>query len=549
MKSGLPGFAGIALADILANGVAVMILLIVITIGTQYAREQEQLEQVDEVSLALSRDLAVAMVQNNLSASAPAYLHDYHNSPQDRRLDPRVMPILEMRRNTVRDHYTGKIWQRGELLQEDNDLDRHLAGFSPTQRRFIRLDIYDIPLFYILTSILRAHGISPGHWHFIGADAAARGDARGGGKDGENGGEDGDADAENGDADAENGGDTAADGDDGEPMAAGRGGLPGDVDIAYGGGGARYSPDAPQSPSAAGSPNEAAVDIDAAGAPLLGRARFRLAGQADAAAAPWQPTAAPRLEDVLAALLALLHDWQQTYDRGASPTASIAALSAGIGDAIERQTAPLGSSDSRTVENLVAHFTAYWPASEQRLAVSAERRSRPGPGTLRLLANQPLQTAAVAADTRAFVLRQLPGDKQVTLAVSRYPGLLSGVIALGERDAVLLMPARQQAMDQLRWRAVTLISPTFDDFTLGFVYAALQQREDALELLLAVDENIVSLDGAALYSQPQAVPRSDRWLLFFATLGICVLAAELMRRWARTRRRGAAARATLVAGG
>ena len=541
-RSALPGFAGIALADILANGVAVMILLIVITIGTQYEREQEQLEQVDEVSLALSRDLAIAMVMNNLSASAPAYLHDYANSPQDRQLDPRVMPVLELRRDVARDLYTGATWTRAELMLEDNDLDRHLDRFSAVQRRFIRLDVYDVPLFYLAMSILKSHGISPSHWHFMaaapGGDGGEAGDGDGGGGGGGDNGNGG-----NGGGGDDGGGD---DGGDGEPDAsadpgiASGGGLPHGVDIAYGGGtSADY---APATPAAASGAEESAIQMDAAGEPLLGRARFRLAGESGADASQMPVNAVPKVADALRALLWTLNDWQQTYDRGESPTASIARLGAGLGEALSRRVA-LGAEDSRTVARLVERFVSYWPEDETRLAAKLDDSERPGGEALRVGVNQPLHTVAAAPNTRAYVRRQLPADKQLTVAVSRYPELLAGVLTPVVRDAVLLMPARQQAPAQRRWRAVALVSPAFDDFMLGFVYAAL----DGDDALIAVDENAVSLDGAPLYSRPAAASTGDRWRLFLYTLGIAALIAAVVRRLAR--RRGAATGAAMTVPG
>jgi len=168
-----PGFAGVALADILANGVAMVIILIVITVSIRNAQEQERLEQAQDVSLLLSRELATSVVMNALPTSPPSVLHDYERSPLDQNPQHSVMPILELRRDGVRNRYNGRFWPRRELLLQDNSLDRYLQTFDDQQRRNIRLDVYSIRNFYLAMSILKSHQVRAAHWHFLGEAADA----------------------------------------------------------------------------------------------------------------------------------------------------------------------------------------------------------------------------------------------------------------------------------------------------------------------------------------------------------------------------------------
>ena len=163
----MPDFAGVALVDILANGVAMLIIVIVLTIAARMEREERYAEQAEEVATVMSRKFSTSLVLNSLAASPPARLHDYETSPLDQVLDPDLLPILELHREFVRELYSGTIWTRRDLLEEQGGLDAWLAGFSDERKTRLRVDVYDIPQFYLTMSILREHGIRVFHWHFI----------------------------------------------------------------------------------------------------------------------------------------------------------------------------------------------------------------------------------------------------------------------------------------------------------------------------------------------------------------------------------------------
>ena len=163
----MPDFAGVALVDILANGVAMLIIVIVVSIAARMEREERYAEQASEVAAVMSHKFSTSLVLNSLAASPPARLHDYETSPLDQILDPRILPILEMHRGFVREFYSGTIWTRRNLLEERSGLGTWLAGLTDDQKGRLRIDVYDVPQFYLTMSILREHSIRVYHWHFL----------------------------------------------------------------------------------------------------------------------------------------------------------------------------------------------------------------------------------------------------------------------------------------------------------------------------------------------------------------------------------------------
>ena len=172
----LPAFAGIALADILANGAAILILLIVIALAISHEKENKRLEDINDVTVLLSRDLATSVVMNGLPSSAPAWLHDYRDL--EYRKEFAYMPILELHAGYVRDYYNGHIFPFKSLLQpkDTNPLETFLASMNQNQLANIRVDVYDIQTFYVAMSIIQEYlGRLPRHWHFVGEAAASVG--------------------------------------------------------------------------------------------------------------------------------------------------------------------------------------------------------------------------------------------------------------------------------------------------------------------------------------------------------------------------------------
>ena len=172
----MPDFAGVALVDILANGVAMLIIVIVVSVAARMEREERQVEQASEVAAVMSHKFSTSLVLNSLAASPPARLHDYETSPLDQIIDPEILPILELHGGFVRDFHSGRTWPRRDLLREHSGFGAWVAGLGFEQRARLRVDVYDVPQFYLTMSILREHGIRVYHWHFL-AGALSPGEA------------------------------------------------------------------------------------------------------------------------------------------------------------------------------------------------------------------------------------------------------------------------------------------------------------------------------------------------------------------------------------
>ena len=170
----MPDFAGVALVDILANGVAMLIIVIVVSIAARMEREERYAEQASEIATVMSHKFSTSLVLNSLAASPPARLHDYETSPMDQILLPELLPILELHTTFVREFYSGTIWTRRDLLEEHGTFGAWLAGMNAGQASRMRIDVYDIPQFYLTMSILREHGIFVYHWHFLTGTLALR---------------------------------------------------------------------------------------------------------------------------------------------------------------------------------------------------------------------------------------------------------------------------------------------------------------------------------------------------------------------------------------
>ena len=81
----------------------------------------------------------------------------------------------------------GRSGPAANLLREHSGLSAWLSGFSDERKARLRVDVYDIPQFYLTMSILREHGIRVRHWHFLtGKLSPPRGGAlpSGGGREG-----------------------------------------------------------------------------------------------------------------------------------------------------------------------------------------------------------------------------------------------------------------------------------------------------------------------------------------------------------------------------
>ena len=591
-KNRLPDFAGIALVDILANGLAMLIIVIVLSIAARAEHEARTASQVEEVETMMSRRFSTSLVLNSLAASPPARLHDYDNSPLDQNLDPHILPIIELHRDFVREYYSGAIWTRAELLREPNAMDAFFAAFDAERKRRLRADIYDVAQYYLAMSILRDHGITIRHWHFLpgGLSLAAAGRCPPGvaAKDC--------ATAGGGDAAADlpalAGGDGRGDGDDGdgergagawpptEFLAAagqGRGGggaapgqFPGGAEVGGVGGvgGAAGNPGAGNRPQlGAGSfPNARPGRGRGTGRGLGGAAggrpgaearslRFRLSSpesaRDDPAGAGLAGAIDPSIDQILTVLLDFLGRLQTTVDAGASPAAQLADFNRHLRRALVAP--PRLDRETRTLVDflMLEWWTPVDADAPPGLAVSAVDG---GDAALIIEPNRRLQRVGIArpgdGDGAGAGTGDGAGDGDgdgvgaaaeatvfPALRMNAHPDVWRGLTVPLQRGGMLLLPppGADAASDAAsrpaeRWRAAAYIAPHFDDFIIGFVFGAVDRGG---RLAVAAEDNRVRLDGRPLHG-PAAPARfgARGWLvaLYAALLAGLLGAALLVRR-------------------
>ena len=163
--------SGVALADILANSVAVILILLIATLDIEQKRVQDEIKENASITTILSRQIASNIVFNDLPTSPPAYLHDYHQCSIKHDCEPMLYPIIEIYDDYARiigKEVVNQKLYRNELLKQKNALDRYLDSLSPTDLANIRLDIRGVGQYYLILSILSEHKIHPRHWHYLG---------------------------------------------------------------------------------------------------------------------------------------------------------------------------------------------------------------------------------------------------------------------------------------------------------------------------------------------------------------------------------------------
>ena len=540
-----PPFAGVALADILANSAAIVIIMIVVTLMARREEEEQKLEQSEDVAVLLSRELATSFVMNALPTSVPARLHDYVTYPPDRNPQHAEMPIVELHAGFVRDYYTGRIYTRDELLRQDNAFDAYLGRLAFEQLQAVRIDVYSITEFYIAMSILKAHGVQPRHWHFLaeGANRAVRdGEAVG-------------VLAERLRRDRPEF--EPSDGWPGRGSSIGRpesnddgpgSSLPDDVDLAVAGGGTQAYPmdglglgsgsggraggmddtlDLPPKPSGRDSVQGSRAGPGVPGGEAGGTSaiRFRTA----------QPVSVEGTADldfdlhtVLRGLFAFMRSVQAEVDAGRpSPLAGFDFDR----DVLARAEDPLPDGDERLVGDLAEALSE--PAEQENPnLVVVHRRLEAWRG----------QALGVPVNRSLYLARWLRGPDQgeatgemetdVTLRLGLHPAVYRGLRVPLARDGYILMPPVAGPDREPRWRAVTLVSAKVDDFVTGFVYAGVD--EDG-RLRLPVDENAVEIGGVGVESAypPVALRGERRQLLFYGLIAALFAVGVVIRVWRR----------------
>ena len=578
----LPDFAGVALVDILANGVAMLIIVVVLSITTRMEREERLVERAEEVVTVMSHRLSTSLVLNSIAASPPALLHDYETSPLDAVYHPEVLPILELHRGFVREFYSGAVWTRRALLSGGNPMSAWISGLGDASRKRVRVDLYDVDQFYVAMSIFREHGIPIRHWHFvphrISLAEAARCPPGVASKDcGE--GSVLDTEEKWPELVVEDGRPSAAPEADWPPaglgpgIGAGRGNagrspgpLPGGVAAGRAGAGqtgfsGRDGDLASGAPPRIGGETRGrgfgSGEVEPDGAAGLGglpdrrgrsaarrgplprpdgttsgsgqgerRMRFRIAlpesvrHEIDRGGRPGAP-GEPSLERVLAVLLGYLREVQDTLGAGGSPSPRIGDFGRWFERAL-RTSVPIPDEERRVAREVAEDFAFMY-----RLG-----------GPLSPLEPLAVHSAAVGANDETVLILEtnrrlqtvrigragapaLPDSARVVLDVNAYPGIWKGLSIAIEPDSVLLAPSAPPAPPG--WRAVAYVAPTLDDFIVGFVFAGTDRQE---RLRIGAEDNRVRLDGRPLTTERRESRFGARgWLVsLYGVLAVGLLA-------------------------
>ena len=537
----IPNFAGIALVDILANGVAVLIIVIVISIAVRAEKEERYTEKVQEIATVMTREFSTSLVLNRLAASSPAQLHDYETAQIDQIWHPEVMPVLEFHRTLVRDPYSGTVWTREQLLEKPNTLDLFLEGINESARRSIRGDIYDVGTYYLVMSILKDHGLNIWHWHFIGGSGGLAGTgsaadcppgvsfedcARLEGAnlaelpglpelEGWIGGNSNDQDQTD---DETTPSWPPEEGTTGEPTDPTNNATVTNPDVPEGsslGQGApvdRFDPSAMGSFPSARSPTQSSgptgpsnannnfsdpVDNDTFSIRLADPDSQNQNGEGI-------PLELPDPDQILYAVLIFLIDIQNMLDDDQPPTKLIQDYMMELTNNVERIDA-LPDEDYAIVENLLQSLLTYSGTVDEDtplepLEVNLSTVDDLDYAQIRVVPNRLLYDVEVLTDESQTDLSSQAAF--LRLSLNKYPDVWEGLQVDLHRGAVLLMPESDTPTSELSWRAVAYVSMTLNDIIVGFVYGSIDEYG-----LLAVDA-----DSNRIYIGSQDItPATEGW--------------------------------------
>ena len=574
-----PGFAGVALADILANGVAIIIMMIVITVMIKHEQEEQRLEQIEDVSVLLSRDLATSVVMNALPTSPPARLHNYHTSPLDRNPTHALMPIIELHTDNIRNYYTGETISRNELLRHDNAFDRYIKSLNQVQLLRVRIDIYSIRLFYLVMSIFRDYNVRPGHWHFIGygdGDSADKSGSRWAGttrdklfrRDEEPQRAPGEGVAEGDETSRDTAARPAAPGlgraggqrNPGVPQETALDSNPGNLqnypydDLAFERGDVQRQEapgDLPGSISEPRSRREKTSDeFFSALAQMMmdgtageGRSQTRISRFRSARGGggmPMENSTMPGAEGdsalstpadlrlLLPALFEFMRRVQDEADAGGATRLAEYDFRRDILPLMKQiQDSP---ADRKPLFDRLVNLVGDAPedSPDEPIPVTQDTDERLRANALAVAINDSVRTARLVGNAAQERRADLPGEMRPTLHFGLYPAIYRGLRAPLKKDTLILMPPGQKAPHEFRWRVVTVVSPAADDFMTAFVHAALDDRGN---LLLSSEENALNLAGYRVATNYPTLPfRNERWLLLIYGAAAGLIALGVLRR-------------------
>lgn len=540
-----PAFAGVALADILANSVAIVIIMIVVTLLARYEEEQDKLEQAEDVAVLLSRELASSFVMNALPASPPAQLHDYVTSPLDRNPQHSIMPIIELHDDFIRDYYTGQTYSREELLRHDNAFDAYLASLTGSQLLSVRVDVYSIEQFYVAMSIFKAHNHRPRHWHFLGR-VGGGGLAGGVGR------------VVRSDGDGIAVGTQRQDGEPGTgPARAGDvfgagAALPEDVALARAGGvDANYPADAFAALGGAGSASQEFFDLpggpgdesrDDTGRPpasatvetgtsAAGGSRSFRAARPAASSAETLLTSDVELLDILRALYAYMRVVQADADAGLPSRLPRYDFERDVLGRIPNLPGPT-PAEAGLLRSVVFLMTEPRGGSlPGGLTIRRQELADVRGQAVALFPHEPLGLVLWRRDANQPALPKATDRAAVTMRLGTHAEIHEGLRVGLSRDGVVLVPGSEPgAPRDIKWRVVTLVNPERTDFVTGFVYAGF---DAAGRMVLPVDQNAVDIGGVRVESAlPSIAFRAEtRQVLLYGLIALVFALGMVARYW------------------
>ena len=537
----IPNFAGIALVDILANGVAVLIIVIVISIAVRAEKEERYTEKVQEIATVMTREFSTSLVLNRLAASSPAQLHDYETAEIDQIWHPEVMPVLEFHRTLVRDPYSGTVWTREQLLEKPNTLDLFLDGINESAQRSIRGDIYDVGTYYLVMSILKDHDLNIWHWHFVGGSGGLAGTgsaadcppgvsfedcARLEGAnlaempglpelEGWIGGNTNDPNQMDEDI---NRSWPPEDGSTGEPTEPTNNATVTNPDVPDGSALGQGAPVDRFDPSAMGSFPAARSPSQGAGPPGQSNTNdsfsqsvenetfsIRLADpDSQNQSGEGIPLELPDPDQILYAVLIFLIDIQNMLDDDQPPTRLIQDYMMALTNNVERIDA-LSDEDYAIVERLLQSLLTYSGTVDEDtplepLEVNLSTVEDLEYAQIRVVPNRLLYDVEVVTDESETDLSSQAAFLRMSL--NKYPDVWEGLQVDLHRGAVLLMPESDTPTSELSWRAVAYVSMTLNDIIVGFVYGSIDEYG-----LLSVEA-----DSNRIYIGAQEItPATEGW--------------------------------------
>lgn len=524
--------------------------MIVVSLMIHYEQEQEKLEQTNDISVLLSREIANSLVMNALPTSPPARLHNYITSPLDRNPTHAVMPILELHDNFVRHYYTGALYNRKEMLRQDNALDHYISSLAPNQLRALRVDIYSINQFYIAMSILKQHNHSPRHWHFLtlnkegvrdstGTSANALLKQRANSNDPDHG---------------QNNLGQLGQYSGLEKIDSAHYSLPEDVALAtaiesqgWPANSGGLSQNFSLSQEYLGLPHTNGHAKTPSGQPQAGRAAWpgwqqsneqRTTTKLFRTATNRAPTHMMSLselgqqsntESLIRAYFSLMSEKQALADKGLPAGLDDFDFRRHILDRISALPTKINPKFKQLLDNLGYWFSSPMYYDDDSLKVTPEASPSLSGQAIILPVNTPLKKIRWLRGPEQPSLETLPTFMSVGLEINMHPVVHQRIRVEAAQDAIIMMPPPATTPDEsYRWRVVTMVSPEINDFVIGFIYGAIN---DDGSLILPVDENGVDIKGLRVTSQfkKTAFLGESRQLLFYGLITLFFVSSFIYR--------------------